>query len=218
MPVDYQRGKIYCIRSHQCEEVYVGSTCQELSVRMGGHRRKFKRYNEGKKRCYLTSFELIKYPDCYIELIEYYPCNTRAELNVREGKYIRELDCVNKVVAGRTDVEYRQDNKDTIAVRNEQYYQDNKDAIAAQRKQYYQDNKTAIVVRKKQYYQDNKDAIAVRKKHQYENNKDRILNKYKERVQCMCGREVSRINMARHRKSKTHRIYIFNLHNIFNHL
>ena len=48
MPVDYQKGKIYKIWDADYQECYVGSTCEELSHRMAGHRRKYKAYREGK--------------------------------------------------------------------------------------------------------------------------------------------------------------------------
>ena len=30
-----------------------------------------------------------------IELLEQYPCNSRMELEMREGQYQRDMDCVN---------------------------------------------------------------------------------------------------------------------------
>ena len=37
-PRDYNNGKIYCIRNHVNDKIYVGSTCQSLSKRMAYHR------------------------------------------------------------------------------------------------------------------------------------------------------------------------------------
>ena len=37
---NYQNGKIYCIRSHQTDNIYIGSTTQKLCVRMAEHKRK----------------------------------------------------------------------------------------------------------------------------------------------------------------------------------
>ena len=66
---NYLNGKIYVIRSHQTEQVYIGSTVERLSARMSKHRAQYKRYKEGK--CGLTtSFKMLDYPDAYIELIE----------------------------------------------------------------------------------------------------------------------------------------------------
>ena len=41
---DYSQGKIYCIRSHETDLIYIGSTIQPLSIRMGKHRDSYKRY------------------------------------------------------------------------------------------------------------------------------------------------------------------------------
>ena len=40
--------------------------------------------------------------NCKIELVENYACNSKEELNAREGFYIQNNECVNKLVAGRT--------------------------------------------------------------------------------------------------------------------
>jgi hypothetical protein len=108
---NYGNGKIYTIRSFQTEDIYIGSTTQPLSKRIAKHRYDYNHYLEG-KRAYTTSFDILKHGDAYIELIELYPCTARCELFKREGELIREMDCVNKHIPGRTDAEYYQDNKE----------------------------------------------------------------------------------------------------------
>jgi hypothetical protein len=77
---DFSKGKIYCIRSHQTDKVYVGSTVQKhLCMRMAGHKRDFKYYKNG-KHSYVTSFDILQYDDAYIELIEDFPCENRNQL------------------------------------------------------------------------------------------------------------------------------------------
>ena len=118
-------AKLYCIRTHQSDEIYIGSTCTTLTKRLYMHRANFKNYQKTGKG-YVTSYKLLEYGDEYIELIEMYPCNNRMELNRREGARIRNHpNCVNKVVAGRTLVEYRVDNID----KSKQYYKDNSEKI-----------------------------------------------------------------------------------------
>ena len=144
--IDYNLGKIYCIRSHQTEDIYIGSTCQRtLAVRFGGHKKSYKQWLNDKK-FYITSFEILKYDDCYIELLQEYPCRNKHQLNKKEGEYIRKMKCVNKHIAGRTIVEYYQDNKE----QKKQYRQDNKEQISEQKRQYYQDNREHISERHKQ--------------------------------------------------------------------
>ena len=140
---NYQNGKIYSLRSHQTDDVYIGSTTLSLAVRKAGHRNKYKQYLNG-KYCFVTSFNIIKFDDCYIELIENYPCDSKNELERREGELIREMDCVNKFVAGRTKKEYLEANKKAIAEQKKEYRERNKKAIAEQKKEYQERNKERL--------------------------------------------------------------------------
>jgi len=90
---DYSQGKIYCIRSSQTDDVYYGSTCVSLRQRLREHK--------VAKTPNLTSKKILQFEDAYIELVEEFPCNNRKELNIREGLYIQNNPCVNKVVTGR---------------------------------------------------------------------------------------------------------------------
>ena len=169
---NYQNGKIYAVRSRSRPDlVYVGSTVSPLSERMGRHR-------GPNNDC--TSKQIVDIGDAYIELIELYPCNSKEELNRREGHFQRSMDCVNKVIAGRTIAEYREDNKEAFAARQKQYQEDNKEAISAYKKQYYEDNKEADAARVKQYREDNKESIAARQKQYREDNQEYISALYKQ--------------------------------------
>ena len=129
----YKNSKIYTIRSYQMEKYYIGSTTQPLHKRLYDHKSNYKSYQNQKKN-YVTSFEVIKYDDCYIELLEEINCDNKEELIKREGEWIRANlnDVVNKKIEGKTLKEYRVDNADKI----KQYRIDNADKI----KQYYIDN------------------------------------------------------------------------------
>ena len=116
--MNYQNGKIYSIRSFQTDKVYYGSTTQRVSRRLSVHKANRRSYLQGKKN-YVTSFEIVKYDDCYIELVENYPCKSRNELFKREGEIIRanKNDAINKNIAGRSDKQYREDTKEHIQKR-----------------------------------------------------------------------------------------------------
>jgi len=98
----YQNGKIYTLRSHQTEKIYIGSTIQPLSQRFHHHKSKCKITN-------ISSKEIFKFDDAYIELLESYPCNNKEELNKREGELIRlnKEKCVNICIAGRSIHDYK---------------------------------------------------------------------------------------------------------------
>lgn len=108
---NYQNGKIYCIRSHQTDKVYVGSTTVSLSRRMSNHRADYKLKKKGGKIRNKTSFELLELGDAYIELVENFPCNSKEELEKREGFYIRKENCVNKQIAGGCNTEEKNQNR-----------------------------------------------------------------------------------------------------------
>jgi hypothetical protein len=79
--------------------------------------------------------------DAYIELIEEFPCESREQLNKREGEVIRERECVNMAIPGRTQVEWVRDNKDRVKAVNAEWVRDNKDRIIARNKAYNEANK-----------------------------------------------------------------------------
>jgi len=134
------------MRTPHTDEVYIGSTTQPLHKRFYDHC-----HGSANKRT--TANTIIDCGDAKIELIEAYPCASKSELDRREGQIIRERNCVNKIVAGRTAAEYRQEKKDEIAAQRKVYRQEKKDEIAARNKAYRQQKKDEIAAKKKAYEQ-----------------------------------------------------------------
>ena len=124
---NYQDGKIYTIRNYTDNSlIYVGSTTQTLSKRLVNHRSDCK---TGKKYSLYSHIVDNDWSNWYIELYEYYPCNERAELEKREGEIIREIGTINKMVAGRTHKEWREENADKIKENKKKYYEENKEKL-----------------------------------------------------------------------------------------
>ena len=142
----YENAKIYKIVDVGYNKCYIGSTCESLSQRMARHRNDYKA-NQRIKSKITNSFKLFDeygLDNCKIELVENHPCGNIEELRRREGFYIKEFDCVNKNIAGRTDKEYKQDNRDHILeLRRENYERHREDKIN-KAKEYYQQNKDYI--------------------------------------------------------------------------
>jgi hypothetical protein len=112
--VNYKNGKIYAIRSYQTDKIYIGSTIQRLSKRKAQHKEKYLKYLNGKSH-YVKSYDILKYDDWYLELLENYPCNIKEELLKREGELIRDNNCVNRCIAGRSfKVWYQQNREDQL--------------------------------------------------------------------------------------------------------
>ena len=120
----YSNGKIYKIISPSHPDlVYYGSTVQLLCQRMGGHRRNFN------KDMGCKSKEILQYDDAQILLVQKFPCTSKEELIAKESEYIRNNQCVNKDIPGRTFKEYYEDNKEKI----QNYREKNKEKIQQQR-------------------------------------------------------------------------------------
>jgi hypothetical protein len=141
---DFSKGKIYSLRSFQTDAIYIGSTIQSLAKRKGAHISAFKNWLNGGKGNFVTSFTLCEYDDMYIELIEECPCNNKSELLRQEGKIIRETDCVNRCIAGRTLKEYRDEHKDQIKLRDRKYYEKHNEIKKLYSAEYREANKETI--------------------------------------------------------------------------
>ena len=184
LPEFYKNSSIYCIRSRQTEKIYVGSTTQKLSSRMATHRCDYKRFLK-KKIHYLTSFEILKYDDAYIELIEKFPCNDIYELRKQEAFHIKNMNCINRYLPGRTQKQWEEENKDWMIKRGKIYREKNKESIAERGKIYREKNKEKLAERKKKYYEKNKEVLS---------------EKYKIKYTCECGSIGNRRGKKRHEK------------------
>lgn len=188
---DYKQGKIYAIKSPNTDQVYIGSTVQSLQQRF------FKHKHACKKRAKMTlSHVIIDVGNAYIELIENYPCESKLELNRREGEIMRDTkNCCNVKIAGRTRKEYFKENYKQIYAKHIEYNKKHEGKIKEYHSEYAKKNKSKV--------------DAIKKKH-YEANKERIKAKGRERVKCECGAEVSRNGMSLHRKSASHSLFVQN--------
>jgi len=131
---DYKLGKIYMIypKVENADEgdVYYGSTTVTLARRMAVHR--------STSICKIL-FDKYGVKNCFIELVENYPCETKEELCKKEGEYIRANKCINKNIAGRTINEWHKEhyieNRDKLLEQKKEYYIENRDKLLEQMKQ-----------------------------------------------------------------------------------
>ena len=138
----YQHGKIYKIVDVGYKKCYIGSTCESLSQRMARHRQKYKSYLKGRAENTRSFFLFDEFgvDNCKIELIEICCCNSKMELLKQEGQHIRNNECVNKLIAGRSSAEYRKiyenENREQIRLKNQEWYKKNKEYRRNYRKEY----------------------------------------------------------------------------------
>ena len=122
----YQNGKIYTIRSPNTDLMYIGATIVSLSKRFSKHK-----YSHQKNEWKCSSSKILEKNDAYIELLEKYPCNSKEELNQREGELIRlyKDKCVNRCIAGRTPQQWLEDNKELRKEYKKSYQEKKKEEI-----------------------------------------------------------------------------------------
>lgn len=185
----YATGKVYRIESQQTEQVYVGSTVLTIAQRLAVHRSMHRAHSAGKAP-YYSAFELLKYDDACVVLIEDCACETKQELHACERKWIETTpNCVNRQIPGRTDKEYRAANRATAAAYARQYQAANKDKLAEQHHQYYLANKDTHAAKGKQWRETNRNAIKAQAT---------------QIIICECGAETTYGHASRHRQTKKH--------------
>ena len=179
--MDYSKAKIYKIINSQDSEIYIGSSCCALSVRMSKHRYRAKEDRSKIHRLY-TKMNEIGQENFFIKLIEEYPCDNVEQLRRREGELIQELQpALNYEVAGRTQKEYREAKADEIKEWSRNYYIENQEEKKEKAIQYRKNNPEKKREQDRNYY---------------------LKNSYK--VLCECGTFCKFIHLSAHRKTQKH--------------
>ena len=163
---------------------------------MSSHRSTYKRYLNSfssERKAVFDLFDDYGVENCIIELLENYPCNSKAELHAREGLHQRENDCVNKLIAGRSRKQYYEEHKEETKEYKKQWYAENKEHIANKSRANYEANREAIIEDKKQYYKEHKQEIQKRKQ---------------QNITCECGDTIRKVCLSRHLKSSKHQHYL----------
>ena len=185
MSNNYRYIKIYKIYSNLGDKVYIGLTTNELRERMVAHKNDYTRWIKSNKKCdrAYKLFDEYGFDNCMIELLEDKSCENKDEQSQLRGKYIREMECVNKNIPGNHNSHLG------IKIYGEQYRIDNIEKI----REY-----------KKQYRLKNKDKIA-----EYRlKNKDFREEKAKIQTVCECGGHYRHGHKSKHHKTTKHLKYL----------
>jgi hypothetical protein len=160
---NYENSKIYKLWSPSKNLVYIGSTTQTLAQRLSKHLDTFK-----KNRSNRSASIVLECGDYKMELLEKYPCNNKQELFIKEGEHIRTNECINKQIAGRTQQQYIEENKEKINKKNKIRRDD--DEYREKMKLYFreyrlqQDEKTKEKIKKQEKNYRNTDEFRERQK------------------------------------------------------
>ena len=113
-----------------------------------------------------------------IEIVEYYPCKTKIELETRERYFIDECNPILNVKKPlQTSKEYNVINKEKIQKQRAVFHKKNSERLNANSTAYYQENKESMNATSRTYYANN------REERKIQNAKYRIDNKEKIKLQ-----------------------------------
>jgi len=175
--VNYANGKIYKIVNNIDDEIYVGSTCNPLYKRKGGH--KSNGINKYSQQFNYKHWNRIGWDNIDIVLIENYPCASKDELHRRERYWIENLKpSLNKRVPTRTMNEYYYDNRYTKL----EYAKEQRKINTEYNKEYH-----------KIYQTENKEKL--------QNDRQEYKTIY---IMCDCGTRIKKATQRRHERSKLH--------------
>jgi hypothetical protein len=182
---DYNQGKIYKLIVDNYDKIYIGSTCETLSRRLGCHMSEYKKIlktnNTYKKP---KSYELFYKGQVSIILLEDCKCDRKEQLLARERYYIEQNRdiCLNMTTPGITNKECH--------------------------KRYYQNNKEILSEKQKIYYETHKEQHSAKGKEYRELHKEEIKAKNAIKFNCECGGVYNDKHKSRHMKTKLHLEYI----------
>jgi hypothetical protein len=179
--------KISC-KDLNVKECYFGST-KDFKAREYKH--KSNCYNENGKLYNTSVYKFIRenngWGNWTMNIIDCITSIDKEIIKKCERKYIEEnRDIVlNKDLPGRTDNEYRENNREKERERSKIYRDNNKEKVKQSKKDYYQKNKEKEILKQKIYREKNKDEInrkeRERSKINRQKNKDEINRKARER-------------------------------------
>ena len=190
----YLHSKIYKIVDNNYTKMYIGSTTQSLAERMAGHRR---HYKHKKSTTSSLIFDEFGVDNCKIELIENVACQSKDELRQREGFYIKNNECVNRVIPTRTQKEWRDANMEKIKEYRKNYMPT-----------YKIEHLDEFKERAKKYRQEHPDKVREQLQNWRKANKEKIAEKRKEMMTCECGSTLQKVEYTRHIKTVRHTNYI----------
>ncbi len=87
--VNYALGRVYKLVSTNSDRVYIGSTCQSLSKRMGGHRQHVRRGTTYQVYMHMRERGVETW---HIVLLEKVSCADREELTKKEDEWMGKFD------------------------------------------------------------------------------------------------------------------------------
>ena len=206
--VNYNKGIIYklCCKDPKITDIYIGSTT-DFTKRKWNH--KTCCTNKDDKSYNYNVYKFIRehgnWDNWDIIQVEAYNAENKRDLESRERHWIEDLkSTLNRKIPTQTSLEYYQNNREKFAIKSAIYQKNNREKISKKAAEYRENNKALITVKKANRYQKNKEQRCKKALEYYENNKEQIAEKYKIKVVCVCGSEVTKAGISQHKKTKKH--------------
>ncbi len=168
-------GRIYLLKSFRTDDVYIGSTIQSIKARLSNHKADYKRFLSNNYH-YKSSYEVVKYGDCYIELIKEVSC-TKKQLLILEGyEIVKNTNSINNRIAGHllmyNNYNEYENMRQKERKKNEKYETHKKEL----NKEYRENNKEYYYEKQKEWRENNKDWVNEYKKQWRLKQKQKILS------------------------------------------
>ncbi len=187
--INYSNTIIYklCCKDLSITEIYVGSTT-DFRKRRWLHKSNCN--NEKSKNYNVNVYQFIRENKGWdiwdmIE-IERFEAIDGNDARKRERYWVETLKAtLNMQLPSRTNKEWCENNKETLAEKKKKYHETHKENIAEKKKEWYENNKEILA----EYYI---------------NNKEIINEKAKEKTKCECGCEITKRGLNRHKQTKKH--------------
>ena len=187
---EIKRGYIYARKSFQTEMQYIGSTVRPLKHRFNQHKTQFKQSLKQNDNKYMSSYELMKYEDVYIELIKEVYCSIHQLRQMENEEITKNCNTVN--------INNSYQSKEEFNKYHQQYH-----------KQYEEKHRTELLTYMKNRRENNKEIF--KEYEQKRDNKVERLEKGRTKILCVCGISHNISCKARHNESKKHKEYLSGL-------
>lgn len=166
---------IYKIVCKITETFYIGSTSSTLKRALSQLKSRYHRYLEESYPRYVSVYDILGYENYEILPIQSYSNIDKFDLIQKKRSLIESTDkCVNKLIPGRSNAEYYNDNRQHLLSYKKKYRELKRDEIIAYKSQYR--------LLKKEF----------------------IQRKMCQRYECTCGSTIRWADKAEHFRSKKH--------------
>ena len=198
---DYKLGRIYKVITRESNDIYIGSTFNELRHRFIMHKRCYNNSLKDRGVSIRHLFNNYGINNCKIVLIKEYVVVDKRHLEVYEALWICKLNkyCVNQNIPfGFSSI------KSFRKKYYKQYYNDKRETRLEYQKEYNKNKEYKIKEYQKKYQKEHKDNI----KEYLIKNKNKIKERMKHKIECECGSIIRKDSLSRHYTSKKHQNFL----------